>query len=181
MVKWFAIAIFALVSTFFLADLLVARGVEPVRVSAADVAANGVVPAFKHSLHGDSIGLTCAACHTGAFSAEHAYFPSKAECLDCHRLPLTEKPGIETLDSALAASPENPWLKKSTLPEHVVFHHGVHHAAKVECADCHGQGYTKDSYGGERFDMQTCVNCHRGVTFKERNFKAAVYCAACHR
>lgn len=145
-------------------------------------AAPGKAPAFDHALHGDSIGMDCAACHTGARSGARAFMPSKGDCMDCHRLPLTENPGIETLDSALTVSPENPWSKKSVLPEHVVFHHGVHHAAKVNCADCHGQGYSKDSYGGESFSMQTCVNCHRGVTFTEKKFRrASVECAACHR
>lgn len=174
--KWFAIVFFAVVSAFFLADLLLGQGVvrEPYDGVRSEIP-------FIHALHGDSIGLSCAACHTGANSMAKAFFPTKAECMDCHRLPLTESEGIERLDSALSAAPEQPWTKKSVLPEHVVFHHGVHRAAGVECADCHGNGYAKDSYGGEKFDMRMCLSCHRGETFKEKDFKAPVYCAACHR
>ena len=127
--------------------------------------------------------------------------------MDCHRLPLTENPGIEKLDSALAAAPAYPWKHESALPEHVVFHHGVHAAAGVECADCHRgfagaqpgakaksgaplstgatgaqPGAKADVYGGENFSMQMCLACHRGETFKQKNFRrAATYCAACHR
>ena len=113
--------------------------------------------------------------------------------MDCHRLPLTENPGIEKLDSALAAAPAYPWVHTPELPEHVVFHHGVHAAAGVECADCH-RGFVTlspsatrnaakaDMYGGDNFSMQMCIACHRGDSFKQKNFKrAATYCAACHR
>lgn len=173
--KWTVVALVALLCAFFLADLLMNRVAEPTRRG------DGAAVPFVHALHGDSIGLSCGACHTGAYAAARAYLPSKAECMDCHRLPLTEGAGIEALDSALAKAPEHPWSKKSSLPEHVVFHHGVHHSAGVACADCHGTGYGADVYGGERFDMRTCLDCHRGKTFRDKNFKAAVYCAACHR
>ena len=93
----------------------------------------GSIP-FDHALHGDSIGLDCAACHTGSRASANAFMPSKADCMDCHRLPLTENPGIETLDSMLANADERPWSHKRHLPDHVVFHHGVHAAAGVACA-----------------------------------------------
>ncbi|MBR1746306.1 MAG: GerW family sporulation protein, partial [Fibrobacter sp.] len=43
-------------------------------------------------------------------------------------------------------------------------------------------GAKADVYGGENFSMQMCLACHRGETFKQKNFRrAATYCAACHR
>ena len=169
-----ATAVFCIVFIFFLTDFLMG---EP-RVQERT---EGPVP-FNHALHGDSIGMDCAACHSGARSAKNAYMPTKTDCLDCHRLPLTENPGIETLDSVLANAPDRPWSHRKILPEHVVFHHGVHHAAGVTCADCHGKGHVQNRYGGETFNMQSCLKCHRGETFKEKGFKpAATYCAACHR
>ncbi|MBR4785791.1 MAG: hypothetical protein IK012_11170 [Fibrobacter sp.] len=168
----------------------------PVRVGADTSGPNTI--AFLHALHGENIGLDCSHCHTGATSGAKAYLPAKADCMDCHRLPLTENPGIEKLDSALAAAPAYPWWHDSELPEHVVFHHGVHAAAGVQCADCHrsagtavpanaGRGPAKnnsmaDVYGGDNFTMQSCLACHRGETASSKNFKrAATYCAACHR
>ena len=185
--------IFAVVCAFFLADFLFCQKADPARVGADTGGPSSI--AFFHALHGDSIGLTCTACHTGAASRARAYMPAKADCMDCHRLPLTENPGIEKLDSALAAAPAYPWEHEPELPEHVVFHHGVHAAAGVECADCHRSfaggssqkaGATQkakaDVYGGDNFSMQMCIACHRGDTFKQKNFKrAATYCAACHR
>ena len=187
--------IFAVVCAFFLADFLFCQKAAPVRVGADTSCPSSI--AFFHALHGDSIGLACTACHTGAASAARAYMPAKADCMDCHRLPLTENPGIEKLDSALAAASAYPWEHEPELPEHVVFHHGVHAAAGVECADCHrsfaggssqkagvtrGPAQKADVYGGDNFSMQMCIACHRGDTFKQKNFKrAATYCAACHR
>lgn len=134
---------------------------------------------FEHSIHGDSIGLDCAACHAGARSDARAFMPSKKDCMDCHRFPLTESDGIEKLDSMLAKAPDKPWARKSGLPEHVVFHHGVHAAAGLTCTDCHNP---KSNYRVENISMQFCLQCHRGETFKDRNLKpAATYCAACHR
>jgi len=190
--------VFAVVFAFFLADFLLGQKEAPARVG-NDASGSSSI-AFFHALHGDSIGLTCEHCHTGAKVSARAYMPSKADCMDCHRLPLTENPGIEKLDSALAQAPAHPWAHRSSLPEHVVFHHGVHAAAGVECADCHRgfaggsgpkaktgapgtqTGAGADVYGGEKFDMNTCLACHRGESFKSRNFRrAATYCAACHR
>lgn len=183
--KWAGL-VFAVAFTFFLADFLFGQKATPVRVGADAGGPNSI--AFLHELHGENIGLDCSHCHTGAASGARAYMPAKADCMDCHRLPLTENPGIEKLDSALAAAPAYPWKHEPALPEHVVFHHGVHAAAGVECADCHRgfagaqPGAKADVYGGENFSMQMCLACHRGETFKQKNFRrAATYCAACHR
>lgn len=191
--KWAGL-FFVVVFMFFLADFLFGQKATPVHVGADTSGPNSI--AFLHELHGENIGLDCSHCHTGAASGAKAYMPAKADCMDCHRLPLTENPGIEKLDSALAAAPAYPWKHESALPEHVVFHHGVHAAAGVECADCHrgfaggsgpkaktgATGVKADVYGGENFSMQMCIACHRGETFKQKNFRrAATYCAACHR
>jgi len=182
--------IFGIISAFLLGDFLWSQQSVERREGLADFIEPAKIP-FDHKLHGDSIGLDCAACHTGARLEARAYMPSKRECMDCHRLPLTENAGIEKLDSALFDAPERPWTTKGKLPEHVFFHHGVHAAAGVTCADCHGSNaknlqlgsdYQNNSYGGEKFDMKSCLACHRGESFVDRKFKrAATYCAACHR
>ena len=186
------VVVFGVVFAFLMADFFWSQG----NFDSTLVPGVGTIPDFDHGLHGDSIGLDCAACHTGARSAAKAYMPSKRDCMDCHRLPLTENPGIENLDSTLARAPEHPWVSKSVLPEHVVFHHGVHSAAGVNCTDCHGMKTASGGstisrnaeaklavqYTASKATMQSCVRCHKGETFNDRNFKrAATYCAACHR
>ena len=168
----------ALFCGFFLADFIF-------RQNPVDTKLAGEIP-FSHGLHGDSIGLDCSLCHTGVKYQAHAYMPSKTDCLDCHRLPLTEGEEAQKLDSILSTAQEYPWNHKKFLPEHVVFHHGVHYAAGVQCGDCHvmhdaGKG-RREQYGGELFSMKMCLDCHSKKTFKDRDFKpAAVYCGACHR
>jgi len=179
------VVLFCMVSAFFLADFIYSQRVTESREGASDFLSNAATVSaaipFDHALHGDSLGLDCAKCHTGSRSLARAYMPSKADCMDCHRLPLTEKPGIEKLDSALEQAPVNPWSHKSVLPEHVVFHHGVHAAAGVKCTDCH-QGASRNVYGGENFSMQACLQCHRGESLNSKNLKrASTECAACHR
>lgn len=170
---------FAIVCAFLLGDFLWSQSPVDSRVGNANFKDNAIP--FDHQLHGDSIGMDCAACHSGSRSGGRALQPSKRDCMDCHRLPLTESEGIEKLDEVLAKAPEEPWKVVPKLPEHVVFHHGVHNAAGVKCADCHG-GAARNNYGGEKFDMKSCLQCHRGETFQDRQFKkAATYCAACHR
>ena len=174
--KYLMAGLLALLCGFFLADFLF-------RQQASEVKTPGNIP-FAHALHGDSIGLDCSHCHTGVTYQAHAYLPSKTDCMDCHRLPLTENPGIEKLDSALSRGEEFPWEHKRVLPEHVVFHHGLHFAAGVQCSDSHGstEKIQKNRYGGERFTMQSCLDCHSGKTFEGRGFKkAAIHCGACHR
>lgn len=174
------VLVLGMVFAFLLGDFLWGQKATDLRPGRSDFMEKGVIP-FDHEIHGDSIGLDCSACHTGARSGARALKPSRRDCMDCHRLPLTESAGIEKLDSALKEAPEHPWNTPSRLPEHVVFHHGVHASAGVACSDCHG-GASRNNYGGENFDMKSCLQCHRGETFKDRNFKkAAVYCAACHR
>ena len=115
--KYLMAGLLALLCGFFLADFLF-------RQQASEVKTPGNIP-FDHALHGDSIGLDCSHCHTGVTYQAHAYLPSKTDCMDCHRLPLTENPGIEKLDSALSRAEEFPWVHKRVLPEHVVFHHAL--------------------------------------------------------
>lgn len=198
---------------FLLADFLLGEPRVATRagmeLGSAPLAGNSAAPlvAFVHSLHGDSIGLTCVNCHSGAKTEARAFMPTKADCMDCHRLPLTEKPGIEALDSAMKTAPAEPWTHKNVLPPHVVFHHGVHAAAGVDCYDCHNRGTAvsganaaisggnvaksgagterpgveQDVYGGESFRMQDCLDCHRGVNPAGKFKPAATYCGACHR
>ena len=168
--RW-VVVLFVVVFSMFLADFLLEEPAVPERGMSS-------IP-FDHAIHGDSIGLDCFACHTGARASANAYMPSMADCMDCHRLPMNDKLAEEEM---LVELSEKPWSHKRHLPDHVVFHHGVHAAAGVACADCHGTGYRENRYGGEKFDMQACLKCHRGESFKDRAFKpAATYCAACHR
>ena len=74
---------------------------------------------FDHEKHADALGLECSKCHVGAEVGIHAQMPSKADCMDCHNLPLTESAEIEKLDKALLVSSEMPFTFTSLLPSNV--------------------------------------------------------------
>ena len=44
---------------------------------------------FRHEQHGENIGVECGKCHLGAQGGIRAGMPTKADCMDCHHLPLT--------------------------------------------------------------------------------------------
>lgn len=139
--------------------------------------ANAAIP-FSHEKHGNSIGLDCGKCHAGAKSKIHAGMPTKADCMDCHNLPLTESAEIERLDSVLPGAPEMPFRFVGLLPQNVVFPHGLHAKAGVSCETCHGSAARIDSGYRPKVRMEDCLTCHRG----ERGFpKASTDCARCHR
>ena len=160
--------VFAVVFAFFLADFLFCQKAAPVRVGADTSGPNTI--AFLHA----GFRYTC--------------------------LSLLPLPVIVIVSSCRSRTliPHNSERRIPQLRKHVVFHHGVHAAAGVQCADCHrsagtavpanaGRGLVKnnsmaDVYGGDNFTMQSCLACHRGETASSKNFKrAATYCAACHR
>ena len=92
--RW-AVVLFAVVSSLFLADFLMGEPAVPERGMSS-------LP-FDHAIHGDSIGLDCSACHTGARATANAYMPSMADCMDCHRLPMNDKLAEEEMQAAKKA------------------------------------------------------------------------------
>ena len=142
------------------------------------IASKNKTIAFSHELHGANIGLDCTHCHTGARLGYKAHFPSKQDCLDCHRLPLTDSAGIPKLDSALQVAKAMSWQTESRVPAHVIFHHGVHAKANISCETCHGPIAEIDRGKRASVKMGECLACHRG----EKGFApAATDCARCHR
>lgn len=133
---------------------------------------------FSHEKHGENLGMDCAKCHPGAYFGIRATMPSRADCMDCHNLPLSESPEIEKLERVLPNASERPFEFESRMPANVFFPHGLHAKAKVSCEICHGSPSEIDAGRRPEVRMQECLACHRG----EREFpKASTDCARCHR
>ncbi|MBP5248352.1 MAG: cytochrome c3 family protein [Fibrobacter sp.] len=133
---------------------------------------------FNHEKHAEALGLDCSKCHVGAEAGIRATMPSKADCMDCHNLPLTESEGIERLDKALLNAPDAPFVFTSLLPSNVVFPHGLHVKSGVSCETCHGSAKEIDAGRRPQVRMQDCLACHQG---KLGFPKASTDCARCHR
>ncbi len=131
---------------------------------------------FEHATHTDADkgNMPCLACHPGAERRAAAGMPLDAHCLDCHRHILPDDARLAPLHAA--ANPDSPiysaeplrWRRVHTLPAHAHFHHGLHAAKGVTCAECHPHP------GADKaLDMSACLRCHR-----ERQLPTD--CASCH-
>ncbi len=76
------------------------------------------------------------------------------------------------------------WTRVHRLPAFTVFHHGVHHAARIDCAYCHGAVNTMERVRqAEDLGMGWCVDCHRqyeGRTSAAGPLHPRTDCGACH-
>ena len=130
---------------------------------------------FPHNKH-VAKGLECVDCHITVDTAAGAGIPSVRQCMMCHRLISTGKPGVKQLQQYAKQGREIPWVRVYSFePEaHVKFQHAPHIWAKIECKTCHGDvaGMTVARPVVEH-TMGTCLTCHR-------QHNASQDCAACH-
>lgn len=129
---------------------------------------------FDHHRHVVEEGLDCVACHLGAEDTDRPGMPVLAQCRLCHDEP--EEPGA--LDPvAEPFDADGKWARAhfSSLSAEVVFSHGQHVQAGVDCADCHGAvGESTSLDASVAVTMAECVVCH------ERDGSAEEECSTCH-
>lgn len=115
-------------------------------------------PWFSHKRHAP-LKLECMSCHAGAQKSVRAGMPPAARCHACHQAMVLRRPFQAEYDN---------------LPDYVIFSHGRHAQAKIECAACHGDVTRQDQPGpSSALNMKACVDCH-----KAHNAKVA--CNLCH-
>lgn len=136
---------------------------------------------FSHALHGENLGLDCSKCHPGAYLGIRATMPSRADCMDCHNLPLSESSEIERLAQMLPNASERPFAFESQLPSNVFFPHGLHARISVSCETCHGTPAEIDAGRRPKVRMQECLACHREEQSVRDVSNASSDCARCHR
>lgn len=128
---------------------------------------------FQHSRHA-AFKLECALCHPGAEKKARAGLPKVGTCMTCHQAAGQDHPAIRRL-AALdrnAALPIEPLPYR--IPDFVFFSHARHVAAKVACANCHGDVWRHDlAKPAVEARMSGCVNCHKASG-------ARLDCTLCH-
>jgi hypothetical protein len=113
---------------------------------------------FSHKKHA-GLKLKCSQCHASAEKAERAGFPAPAGCRTCHT------------QMAPRAIPEQ---RVYELRDFVIFSHGRHAEAKLNCASCHGEVNAMDKVEVVRSTkMASCMDCHR-------EHRATLECNVCH-
>ncbi|MFZ0428617.1 MAG: cytochrome c3 family protein [Acidobacteriota bacterium] len=150
--------------------------------------------AYRARYAGTPAPSLCMNCHRfvaarlGAVQAEEEQ--AKKEGREPQKVTSTEIQKIYDalgLDSELR--PVRPgtrirWLRVNRLPDFVVFHHGAHTAAGIDCAYCHGAAEKMERIRQTvSFSMGFCVNCHRlyqGRVVSGRTLVASTDCGTCH-
>jgi hypothetical protein len=137
--------------------------------------------AFDHRHHVRDDGIDCVYCHSTVETDASAGMPSTARCMGCHGQTWRDSPELAALRASWSSGTPIKWRRVYTLPAHVYFHHGVHVANGVKCAECHGA--VEDMPRVERvrrLAMTFCLDCHRARQ-GSRAITRITTCSACHR
>ena len=120
--------------------------------------------AFNHNLHVEELGSECADCHQHVMTGARATIPNIAVCADCHEEAQGESAAEAKLVEHIQAGEPIPWVKVTTVPDHVYFSHRRHAAiAAIACEDCHGEvGLRTEPVvrPAVRMTMDHCMECH---------------------
>lgn len=136
--------------------------------------------AFAHRLHVESAGLDCAHCHAGGEGSAEPALPSPEVCARCHAATEAAEPPerrvLTLFDGAHFRA-----TRAGTLADELLFAHGPHLAAGLDCAACHAEVARDEGHLGARAaelapSMDACLACHA-----ERGGPREPECAACHR
>ena len=132
---------------------------------------------FNHRLHVEDLGSDCTDCHLYAETGVRATIPNVEVCADCHEEAQTESAEEAKLVEYIQAGEPIPWVKVTTVPDHVYFSHRRHAAiAEIACETCHGAvGQRTEPVVRPAVDMTMdhCMTCHE-------EFGASNDCIWCH-
>ncbi len=130
---------------------------------------------FDHTIHAGKAGIACEFCHRGVETQAAATIPSVQQCMFCHGVIATDRPGVQLLRAAWETDTPIEWRRVHRLPDHVRFVHEPHISAGVACETCHGQVAEMTEVRQVRsLNMGDCMNCHR-------ESGGSLDCATCHK
>ena len=130
--------------------------------------------AFNHSLHVQTVKMSCNDCHEPRGNGATLAMPQPPKCMRCHATIATDKPDIQRL--AEAAKNEDPiqWVRVYRVPSFVTFSHKTHTSAGGTCEECHGPVAERTAIAPEKdTSMGSCIACHQAR-------QAPATCDTCH-
>jgi len=134
--------------------------------------------AFPHRLHVEGVGMECLDCHRHAEGLARATIPNVEVCADCHAEAQGESPAEAIVVRHVNDGEPIPWLKVTTVPDHVFFSHRRHVGiAEIPCARCHGPIAERSEPVTETLvslQMDDCLECHADSGVSND-------CILCHR
>ena len=129
--------------------------------------------AFSHARHVVDEGLSCEDCHMLPDDGGLPSMPVAAQCNLCHQELDAEKPPDRRIDLLLDGSKVIA-TRRGALGGDVIFAHGKHVDAGLDCAACHTtMEANTDVLSLPRAEMASCTSCHA-----ER--RVVNDCATCH-
>ena len=160
--------------------------------------------AFSHRDHAGKNGMDCRYCHNTVERGRYAAVPTLEACMTCHKTMQLDSKKLVLVRAGYETGRSIKWVRVHMLPDYAFFHHGVHLAAGVGCATCHGRIDRMEVVRQVKpLSMSWCLKCHRdpapdlrpvseitnmewkGKTQKDpgirRELKPPVYCSGCHR
>jgi len=130
-------------------------------VTGARAAAEQPAP-FSHAHHVGQLGIDCRFCHATAETAAFAGMPATETCMHCHEQIWVGAAALAPVRESWQAGTPLRWKRVHNLPGFVYFHHGVHAAKGVGCAECHGRVDAMPLTWQEKpLTMGWCLDCHR--------------------
>jgi hypothetical protein len=128
---------------------------------------------FSHKKH-TPLKIECRYCHITVETGEKASFPTVRKCMTCHREVKKDSAQIQRLAALETDATPFPQHQIYTVADFVLFSHGRHRKAAVECKACHGAVSEHDVLTLEvPTTMKACVDCHKSR-------RASTGCNTCH-
>ena len=142
---------------------------------------------FSHSVHIETVGASCADCHTFREDGSWAGYPTLETCAGCHSDIVTAEPGPDSTKEEIAAyeaekifveqyvntGREVPWATHQKQPDNVFFSHAAHFE---KCYACHST--MKDDRGLNLGSVDSpdklCMTCHPSLEELDRNIPVEV-------
>jgi hypothetical protein len=102
--------------------------------------------------------------------------------MNCHSLVARDKETLAPLRESVETGEATRWIRVHRLPDYAYFDHSVHVAARLDCADCHGNVAAMEEVRQvEPLSMRWCLDCHRDPPVTATVRSGPTDCTACHR
>ncbi|MDL2266881.1 cytochrome c family protein [Desulfovibrio sp. OttesenSCG-928-G15] len=140
---------------------------------------------FSHKVHIETVGASCADCHSFRADGSFTGYPDMQSCANCHSDVLTPKPGPGASKAELATyeaektfveeyvktGAEVPWAKHQKQPDNVFFSHAAHFS---KCFSCHLTMKGDLNLGRPESPEKLCMTCHPSLEELDKNIPVEV-------
>ena len=104
----------------------------------------------------------CRYCHQTTEDSAFAGLPPTETCMNCHQQIWVGADLLKPVRDSYQSGQPLVWQRVHRLPGFVYFHHGVHVAKGVGCAECHGRvDQMPLTWQDKPLTMGWCLDCHR--------------------